>query len=120
VEALEYVQSKGIAAALVCNGSIMRTNALIDRFGLRKFFRCILISEEVGYEKSTGVPFKAALRKLGLFAEQALAVGDNPEEDAEGAKKAHMRSVLVGNSAGKADFHISCISELPKVLPGIR
>ena len=108
IETLKLVKSKGLKTALLCNGSIMRTNLLIDRFGLRDFFDVIIISEEVGYEKSTGIPFKAALRKLSLQPDQAVMVGDNPEEDLEGAKKAGIKSVL------------SNLEGLPRLLASIR
>ncbi len=102
IELLKWGKSKGMKLALITNGSIMRTNALIDRFGLRGYFDCVLISEEVGYEKSTGVPFKAALRKLGLFPEQVIMIGDNPEEDEAGAKKAGIKALLVESSGLKS------------------
>lgn len=119
IEVLEQVHASGRKTALVCNGAVMRTGMLIDRLGLRKFFDTVVISEEVGYEKCTGAPFRAALRRLKLLPEHVIMVGDDPYEDVEGAKKAGIKPVLLAAGRRKkcgAGFVIKSLKELPGLL----
>lgn len=50
--------------------------------------------EEVG--KPSGALYQKALDLLGLAPEQTVAVGDNPDTDGEGARRAGIRSIIIG------------------------
>ena len=65
---------------------------------------------------------EAALRGLGLEAKEVAMVGDDPESDVAGAKRAGLRGVQVKTgkyrpgAVGEADAEIESIADLPAVL----
>lgn len=70
--------------------------------GLRKveinnFFNVILVSAAVGWRKPHARIFEEALKRLGVKAEEALYVGDSPEEDIKGAKQLGIKTVFVAS-----------------------
>jgi len=93
IEILDYLKSKRMKTAIISNGNDDRANAIIDRFGLRKYFDLVVISENVGGEKSTTIPFKVALEKLNLNPKEAIMVGDRIDEDVLGAKRIGIKAV---------------------------
>jgi len=80
-ETLESLKSKNIALALVTNGSKEKQRAKIERFGLERFFKVIIIEGELGHGKPEPVFFQRALKGLNLNAEKVWCVGDNLEWD---------------------------------------
>lgn len=124
-EMLDHMRSRKLRTALVCNGSILRCNMIVDRLDIRNYFDTIIISEEVGYEKCTGAPFRRALARLKLLPDEAVVVGNNMDEDIAGAKKTGMRAILLerGKKAAaasedgyKPDYRIKSLIELKKIL----
>lgn len=67
----------------------------LERLGISRFFKAVLISEEIGWRKPCHKIFEEALRRLELKAEETVYVGDSPLEDIKGAKAAGMRTVFV-------------------------
>ena len=55
----------------------------------------IVDSRTHGYVKPHPTIFQAALDRLGVPAEDAVMVGDSPEEDVEGARALGMQAILV-------------------------
>jgi HAD superfamily hydrolase (TIGR01509 family) len=72
--------------------------AILREMGLQDFFNLILLSGEVGVRKPSPLIYRRAIEKLRVSAEEALFVGDSPE-DVEGANAVGMRAVLVDRSA---------------------
>jgi putative hydrolase of the HAD superfamily len=54
-----------------------------------------VISAEAGVRKPSEGIFRLALEKAGVRPEEAVHVGDLPEEDGEGARRAGLRPVLI-------------------------
>lgn len=69
----------------------------LRRVGISNFFDVILVSDAVGWRKPHVRIFEEALKRLGVRAEEALFVGDSPEEDIKGAKQLGMKTVLVAS-----------------------
>ena len=63
---LRWLKKKNFKLALINNGHPAKTNEVLRKFDLEKFFDIIVISGEIGHEKCTGIPFKVALEKLKL------------------------------------------------------
>jgi putative hydrolase of the HAD superfamily len=93
-EVLEFVRSKNLLVGAICNGAARTTRKWIEKLDIEKFFDIILISEEIGYEKSTLVPFKMFLEKTKLKPEECLMIGNRVDEDVY-AKKLGMKTVLL-------------------------
>ena len=121
-EILSSLKSNGYKLAVVSNWTTQRANQTIDAFDLRRFFDLIVISEDVGAEKSSTIPFKVALEELGLKPEEVVMVGDRDDEDIFGAKMLGMETVKINRSSQvfgetrKADYEIDDLIELKEIL----
>lgn len=88
---------------------------------LDKYFDFVITPEDTGSKKLTEIPFKTAIRMLGLRPEEVLVVGDWVTRDILPAKALGMRTALAKygqtrKEKGKPDHLINDISELLKVV----
>jgi len=123
-EALAWGTVRGLRLGLICNtgrtpGRTLRP-ALAKRHLLRHLHTCTF-SDELGIRKPDPRVFQTTLSALGVGAAAAVHVGDDPVADVAGAKRAGLRAVYVGRSAGApevaaADATIGSLRELPAVL----
>ena len=109
--------------ALLTNGLVDLQNQKLDKIGIRNFFDCIIISEEVGIDKPNPKIFEVVLDCLGLKREEVIYVGDDPPFDIVGAKNAGIKVVWFNpkNKAlppqyPKPDFEIQKIKDLLKIV----
>ena len=90
--------------------------------GLDKYFSTVVISGEVGWRKPHKRIFELALSELGVRPEEAVHIGNSPEEDVFGAKSAGMWAILLAweevpeELEVQPDVIVSSISELPGAL----
>lgn len=82
---------------LICNtgrapGTFLRR--LMESFGILEFFHSTIFSDEVGCGKPDRRIFITAAEKLGVAPSNIVHVGDNPEHDVQGAKRAGMKAIL--------------------------
>ena len=103
-------------------GVITNGNADVRRLGLADYFSFILCAEELGVGKPDATPFREALNRAGLTAEQAVHIGDHPGDDIAGARAAGWRAVWFNPQRkawaedGEADAEIASLGELPALL----
>ncbi|MEM1540107.1 MAG: HAD family hydrolase [Candidatus Bathyarchaeia archaeon] len=69
----------------------------LRRVRINDFFSVVLVSDAVGWRKPHEKIFNEALKSLGVKAEEALFVGDSPDEDIRGAKQLGMKTVFVAS-----------------------
>ncbi len=119
---LEYCKGKGLKVAVISNSTKTGFREMVRGLGIEKYFDLVLISEEIGYEKSSLVPFEMALKKLKVKPEECLMVGNRPDEDIK-AKKVGIKTCLVeyfkfplGGKPEKPDFKISDIRKLKPII----
>jgi putative hydrolase of the HAD superfamily len=67
----------------------------VARLGLRERFAYVHTSIDHGYRKPHASIYEAALDAAGVDAAEVLFVGDNPDCDYHGPRRAGMRAVLV-------------------------
>jgi putative hydrolase of the HAD superfamily len=67
----------------------------LRKLGINHFFNTVLVSEDVGWRKPHIKIFQEALKRLNVAAEEAVYVGDSPEEDIKGARAAGMKTIFV-------------------------
>jgi putative hydrolase of the HAD superfamily len=89
--------------------------------GLRSFFKCVVLSSRLGFKKPDVRLFDLSMKKLAITPEESIYIGDNPQKDMEGAKRAGMKFILFGsggkpNSNFKPDGCFTEYSELLKIL----
>lgn len=92
---------------------------LLDELALRPFFDAVVVSGDVGVKKPDPAIFVPALEQTGLTADEALFVGDSPEDDVAGARAAGLRPVLIRRSLGadgRTEDGVRVVSGLREVI----
>lgn len=77
---------------IVSNGAPDVQYRKLETLGLRQWFECIVLSEELGVRKPDPRIFWHATGLLGREPEECLCVGDSYATDVAGAKKAGMQA----------------------------
>jgi FMN phosphatase YigB (HAD superfamily) len=93
---------------------------ILDRSGLTAF-KVLTFSDECGIRKPDPAIFHRTLRQMGVAAEHAVHVGDDPILDVEGARDAGMAVIQVtpdgrATAPVKPDGVIRGLRELPAAL----
>jgi putative hydrolase of the HAD superfamily len=111
---------------LITDGNPDLQTKKIKSLNIEKYFSVIVLSDVFGrkYRKPSTLPYKKVLEKIGITAEEAIFIGDNPYKDFIGAKKIGLLTVRIMrgeyrnvrlNSDFEADHKIKTLSELPKI-----
>lgn len=101
--ALRELRSRGVALYCVSNWDISLEEVL-DRCGLGELLDGTISSASAGARKPDPAIFAQALEQAGCGPEQALHVGDTPEEDLVGARAAGIRALLIDRAEGGGDI----------------
>lgn len=91
---LRDLRSRGLKIGVISNWDT-RLKTISEGLGLTALVDFLVISAEAGVRKPDPGIFRMALDRAGVRPEEALHVGDLPEEDAEGARRAGVRPVLI-------------------------
>jgi HAD superfamily hydrolase (TIGR01509 family) len=75
---MEEAKNRGRSLALVTNAPEENVEAILLALELGEFFDEVVLSDEVGPVKPDPAPYRAALDKLGVAPEEALAFEDSP------------------------------------------
>ena len=117
-ETLSALRSAGLKLGLITNGSVRMQSAKLKCLAISPAFDTILISSLEGVSKPDPEIFRRALERLGASAERAVFVGDHPEVDVAGARRAGLKAVWrrdhTLSAAVEAD---ATIDELRDLLP---
>lgn len=108
---------------LVTGGSRGRVRPQVCEFGLAKYFRACVCSEDALRKKPNPAPLLLALKRLRARPEEGVYVGDAPE-DIEMARRARVRAIGVLGPfptadhirAAKPELLLRSIRELPSHL----
>jgi putative hydrolase of the HAD superfamily len=84
--------------------------AVLERCGLGELLDGVVSSAGAGARKPDPAIFDSALELAGCGPEEALHVGDTPEEDVAGARAAGIRPLLIDRSGNGGD--ISSLREI--------
>ncbi|MDZ7291646.1 MAG: HAD family hydrolase [candidate division KSB1 bacterium] len=93
-ETFARLKSMGYRLGVISNADGTVPDAL-SKFGVARFFDCIIDSGLVGVEKPDPRIFEMALQQLGLPAERCIYVGDNYDRDVIGARQAGLIPILI-------------------------
>lgn len=80
-------------------------NADLKRIGLAHLFERSVAARDVGVLKPHAAVFLKVLEATGLEPNEVLFVGDDPEHDVEGARRAGMHAVWVNRAAAAWPSH---------------
>lgn len=121
-EMLDGLQAAGYKLGMITNGRFPFQLLNVQALGIEQYFETILVSEKEQCRKPEAVIFERALVQMGVDAETAVFVGDNPEADVRGAQNVGMRGVWKRTahwgSCPHANAKIGDLSELLSVVEG--
>jgi putative hydrolase of the HAD superfamily len=99
VPALRALRGRGLKLVVVSNWDCS-LGSVLDRCGLSGLLDGSVSSAEAESRKPEPGIFASALELAGCTADQALHVGDTPEEDGDGARAAGIRVLLIDREGG--------------------
>lgn len=99
IRTIERFLERGIRLALVTNGAEDAQAEKIERFGLARFFECILIEGAFGCGKPDERVYRHVLGELNARPEEAWMVGDNLEWDVAAPQRLGIFGVWVDYGA---------------------
>lgn len=119
--ALELLQelAADYALAALSNG-----NADVQRLEIGAYFDFAISAECVGAGKPDPAMFHQACRRAGCKPQQVLHIGDHPEHDVLGARRAGMHAIWVREPGQQWDADqslqpsasVHCLSEIPALI----
>lgn len=78
VDFIESARERGLKIALVTNAPRKNVVAILAALGLDDDFDLVVVADEVGAGKPDPAPYRAAVKRLGVAPEDALAFEDSP------------------------------------------
>ena len=119
-DVLPTLQALGEHFTLV---AVTNGNANLERIGIRHLFHDVVTAVDVGAAKPASPIFVEAVSRAGVTAEEALHVGEHPDIDIVGARKAGMRTAWLNRNGdgwplrvAPPDAIVATIGELVTVL----
>lgn len=120
IEMLSVLKQQDYSLGIVTNGLGQFQTRSIAGLGIRDYFDAILISEIEQVRKPQLEIFQRAMARLHVSATNSIFVGDHPEADILGAKKAGMQAIWKRSShwteVKEADAIVSELCEIPLIL----
>lgn len=104
---------------VITNGFWEVQQIKLDKSGLNKYFKNIIVSDLLGYKKPDIKIFNHSLQLARAKSSEALMIGDNYECDILGARGAGIDQVYfnpAGVFDGEATYKVTCLSELRDLL----
>lgn len=121
VTLMELIKS-GIRLAVVSDAPRREAWLRLCYLNLHHLFDVVVTFEDTGERKPSPAPFRKALERLAVTADETLMVGDWPERDVVGATQLGIRTVFArygdtfGTEDSGADFEIEDIHALMDVV----
>ena len=75
---LEWSEKHYLKRALVTNAPKLNAHFMVETLGLQDTFDLIILAEEEAAAKPEPTPYKVALERLGVCAQEAIAIEDSP------------------------------------------
>jgi len=117
---LKKLKNKKIKLGIVTDAPSLKAWKRLNAMGLDDVFDTVIAFEDSKKKKPHQLPFKLALKKVRLMPEEVLFVGDWPERDIKGAKKAGMKTAFARygskRSRCNADYVIDDIKEILDII----
>lgn len=102
-EALGRLRAAGLRLAVASNFD-HRLGPILEALDLARFFELVWGPAEAGVAKPAAVFFARLLARLGVAAEAAVHVGDDPEQDVAAARAAGLHAIALAPPATLRDL----------------
>lgn len=110
----------GYRLGLITNGLFPFQAQNFQALGVAESFAAVLVSGQEGMRKPEPEIFRRALARLGVSADEAVFVGDNPDADIRGAQGVGMRAIFRPNrfwpECSSADAICTDLPALPLIV----
>jgi putative hydrolase of the HAD superfamily len=116
------LKEKGLKLAVVSDAPKLKAWIRLVNMKIDDFFDVVVGLEDTGRAKPSRMPFRAAIKGLGVKASECLMVGDRPNRDIKGARALGMKTCFAKYGfeekeiGVKSDFVIEGIEELIKII----
>lgn len=90
--------------AVVSNAMSNVARHAIKKYKLERYFDTVVISRDIGIRKPDPEIFNFTLENLGTARDKTIHVGNSLEEDVEGATRAGMKAIWIGENSGVIDI----------------
>ena len=94
VPALSALRERRLKLAVISNWD-ERLGPLLRQLGLDRFFQAVVVSHAVGSPKPSPAIFLEAAARLGLATKKIMHLGDQEQEDIQGAAAAGLQALLI-------------------------
>ena len=119
IETLEYLNEK-YHLHIITNGFSEVQHIKLSSSRIDKFFRQLIISDEIGVKKPDVKIFRHALDKANARAEESIMIGDGLDVDIVGARNAGIDQVFFNPDSKEHDYEVTyeikSLDELKKFL----
>ncbi len=95
LETLEMLKFLDLKVGIVTDAPRVKATRRLEAMNIIEFFDFIVTFDDTGVKKTEELPMKLAIKKLNLYPEEILFVGDSFERDIKPAKKLGMKTLLV-------------------------
>ena len=112
---LQLWSNQGIQLGIISNFD-GRLGQVLDELAIAKFFQTVTVSSQVGVPKPDPQIFRVALAKHLCTPETALHIGDQWQDDVEGARLAGLKGIWLNRDRDRREYskldHIAALDEL--------
>jgi putative hydrolase of the HAD superfamily len=118
IPALTEIKNKGLISGLISNVD-KDVTTMLQKLQIKSLLDVVITSQDVGFTKPNPEIFKAATKKAGIEASEAIYIGDQYKIDVVGANNAGLSGVLLD----RADYYRNDgykRAENQKLTPGCR
>lgn len=120
IEVLNYLKEKKYSLHIITNGFEITQHQKLATSGIEKYFQEVITSEGSNSLKPHPEIFEFALQKTGAAKKESIMIGDAPEVDILGAKRAGIDQVYVNHIQNRemvdSTYTIFHLDELKDIL----
>jgi len=95
LETLEYLKSLNLKLGIITDAPKAKAVQRLEGMNIIHFFDLIITLDDTGELKPSDKPFKLALKRLNLYPEEILFVGDSYTRDIKGAGRLGMETLQI-------------------------
>ncbi len=120
---LKQLESSGHILGAITNGFTDMQRPRLQNSGLGRFFKDLIISDEVKLAKPDPRIFALAMERLNITDKDSVYyVGDNPVDDIQGAREFGIKTIWIDRgdreSVPDADFRTGDLRDIPGFIGG--